>query len=152
MEIYSPTDTGIKFNKNLSTTRNTKNKTFEPQDISEYIRFRMNELNNEIVQKINKNKLQSEHIANLEMKVDTYKKNISSLHDRIAKQDNMKIEITLQNKKISELEKDLNNGYMENKKLKDMLTEKMNIISEFQSLVDISSEKFKIFEETNLGK
>lgn len=85
------------------------------QDSTEYQRFRMDELNNELIQKIYKNKLQSEHIAKLEMKIDTYKKNISSLHDRIAKQDNMKIELNLQNKKINELEMDLNNGFKENK-------------------------------------
>jgi len=100
---------------NSNNNQSTKNKTFEPQDSNEYLRFRMDELNNELVQRINKNKLQAEQIANLGMKIDTYKKNISSLHDRIAKQDNMKIEITLQNKKISELERDLNNGFMENK-------------------------------------
>ena len=100
---------------NLTVNKTSKQKTFLPQDSTEYQRFRMDELNNELIQKIYKNKLQSEHIANLEMKIDTYKKNISSLHDRIAKQDNMKIELNLQNKKINELEMDLNNGFKENK-------------------------------------
>lgn len=137
----------------MNDSQNSNNKDLNRQininDIRNYLQYRNDELNKELLEKMNKIYQQNEEIKHLEMTIDNYKKNFQILNEKISKQDNLQVEINHLNKIITDIESQQNLVKMENVKLVEVIRSKDNLISQFENLVTVSTEKFKMFDETH---
>jgi chromosome segregation ATPase len=118
-------------------------------DEKTYLKFRNDELNKDVLDKMTEIHALKGHIKTLEAKNNNYKKNFQVSNSKLAEADTLKADINILNKKISDLECELNFSKVENMRMMDILHNKETLISQFQNLVGITESKFKLFEETN---
>jgi chromosome segregation ATPase len=118
-------------------------------DEKTYLKFRNDELNKDVLDKMTEIHSLKEQVKILEAKNNNYKKNFQISNSKLGEADTLKADINLLNKKISDLECELNFSKVENMRMLDILHNKETLISQFQNLVGITESKFKLFEETN---
>lgn len=118
-------------------------------DEKTYLKLRNDELNKELVSKMNTIHQLEEHVKSLEVIIGNYKKNLNDVNKKVAQGDNLKVDMGILKNKIVDLESELNYHKVENMRLSEIIHSKDNLISQFQNLVGISTNKFKLFEETN---
>ena len=73
-----------------------------------YLRYKNEELNKELIEKLNKINTLNEQNKNKEILIQTLKKSVSSLQEKLGSTDKMKQHLNLQNRQIFETESEAN--------------------------------------------
>ena len=101
------------FNKSLSYTSYLPADYITTQDRN-YLKFRNEELNKELLNKIGENQILQDKIKSLENIVLNLQKTIQGYHEKLAFNEKLKIDINLRTRKINELEEEINIQKAEN--------------------------------------
>jgi chromosome segregation ATPase len=158
LRVNPHTNTNINTNINTSksfsktTQINTKiqhESIKNKYDEKNYLKYRNDELNKELLEKLSEIHQLKETIRVYEVQIASYKKNMQKHQSDINISDTLKVDINILHKKINEMEGEINFHKVENMRLCEILQSKENIMSQFHSLVNVSSNKFKLFEEAN---
>jgi hypothetical protein len=79
-----------------------------------YLKFRNEELNKDLLNKIGENQQLQEKIRSLENIVINLQKTIQGYHEKLASSEKLKVDINLRSRRINELEEEINLQKAEN--------------------------------------
>jgi chromosome segregation ATPase len=136
--------------KSAQNTNKVLNESMKKKyDEKNYLKYRNEELNKELLEKMSEIHELRETVKLYEIQMASYKKNMQKHQSDLGVSDTLKVDINILNKKINEMEAEVNFHKVENMRLCEILHSKENIMSQFHNLVNVSSNKFKLFEEAN---